>query len=141
MAKDILQESFLKAWDNRHLFRGDNFQAWLYTIAHRVCLNHLRSRKNKPTSSYEEGIHAQLHSTRRLEESDFVLRRTIEKAVSDLPLEFREAIILRDYEEYSYKEIADILQIDLSLAKVRVHRARLILRKVLAPMIQESHES
>jgi RNA polymerase sigma-70 factor (ECF subfamily) len=54
-----------------------------------------------------------------------------------LPLSLREAIILRDIEGHSYADIADIVGIDLSLAKVRVFRARLILRRILSPIVTE----
>ena len=56
-------------------------------------------------------------------------------------LALREALILREYEECSYQEIAEILSIDLSLAKVRVHRARLLLKKLLKPIEKEYYES
>jgi RNA polymerase sigma-70 factor (ECF subfamily) len=52
----------------------------------------------------------------------------------------KEALILREYEGYSYQEIADIIGSDLSLAKVRVHRARLLLRKILAPVMEEQYD-
>jgi RNA polymerase sigma-70 factor (ECF subfamily) len=58
----------------------------------------------------------------------------------NLPVSLREAIILREYQECSYQEIAEIVGIDLSLAKVRVHRARLILRKTLEPIAKEIYE-
>jgi RNA polymerase sigma-70 factor (ECF subfamily) len=53
----------------------------------------------------------------------------------------KEALLLREYEGYSYQEIAEILGIDLSLAKVRVHRARVQLRKILTPIVKEINES
>ncbi len=73
--------------------------------------------------------------------SDIGMREFIEKSIAQLPVTLREALILREYEERSYQEIADILGIELSLAKVRVHRARLLLRKMLQPIMKEIHET
>ena len=136
--KDAFQETFMRMYEHRAEFRGTNFPAWLFTIARNVCLNLLR--KQKAFDSFEEDIHGKLLSTNRVENSDVLLRNSIDSAIQQLPVKLREALILREYEEYSYKEIAEITGIELSLAKVRVHRARLILRKILSPIVQERYE-
>lgn len=130
-AKDAYQETFMRVYEHRFDFRGENFPAWLFTIARRVCLNHLRSRK-----SFDE-FDEILHTEETLQESDSLLQMHIKRALDGLPPEFREVVLLREYEGLSYQEIADACGIDLSLAKVRVHRARLLLRKILLPIVQE----
>lgn len=137
--KDAFQETFLRMFEHRSEFRGNNFPAWLFTIARNVCLNMLRKRR--AFDSYEDEMHGGRSATNKLAESDIIMRNNIDKAVAQLPVELREALILREYEEYSYKEIAQIVGIEISLAKVRVHRARLILRKVLSPLVQERYET
>ncbi|OGV24893.1 MAG: hypothetical protein A2475_16080 [Ignavibacteria bacterium RIFOXYC2_FULL_35_21] len=130
-AKDTFQEIFIKVFEHRREFRGNNFQAWLFTIARHTCLNSIRTRKEH--EEFDEVIH---FSARR-NESDVGLKDCIEKAIAVLPVQLREALLLREYEECSYQEIADILNIDLSLAKVRVFRAREIMRKLLTPLKEE----
>lgn len=134
-AQDAFQEIFIKVFEHRNEFRGGNFSAWLFTIARHTCLNYLRKRKD-----FEE-LEKALQIPEPIKESDIGVKDYIKQAISKLPLNLKEALILREYEDCSYQEIADILGIDLSLAKVRVHRARLILRKLLKPIVKELYES
>ncbi len=134
-AKDAFQETFIKVYEHRKSFRGSNFSGWLFTIARHTCLNVIRARKTH--DSFDEV----LNSSGYTKESDVALKDYIDKAIAVLPITLREALILREYEECSYKDIANILDIELSLAKVRVHRARLILRKLLTPLVKELNES
>lgn len=133
-AKDAFQETFVKVYEKRKDFRGENFNAWLFTIARHTCLNIIRSRKE--FDELEEGTQI----TDSLRESDFGVKECIDAALQKLPVSYREALILREYEECSYQEIADILQIELANAKVRVHRARTLLRKMLTPLAKELYE-
>ena len=134
-AEDVFQETFIKVFEHRQDFRGQNFAAWLFTIARHTCLNYIRSKKEFET--FDEVFHTNVKAN----ETDFSVKDYIKHAIQKLPVNMREAIILREYEECSYKEIAEILDIDLSLAKVRVHRARLLLRKLLKPLMKELNES
>jgi RNA polymerase sigma-70 factor (ECF subfamily) len=136
IAQDAFQETFMKVYEHHAEFRGDHFPSWLFTIARRVCLNHLRSVKDHDIFDEEAHSSAPIQST-----SDVGIQMYVHNALINLPLQLREAVILREYEGYSYQEIATIVGIDISLAKVRVHRARLILRKLLAPVMQEWYES
>lgn len=135
VAHDAFQETFINMYEHRMNFRGENFTSWLFTIARHTCLNYIRSRKN-----YEE-LDEALHSVGDDSHTDFGMKEFIEKSIAKLPVALREAFILRQYEECSYEEIAEILGITLSLAKVRVHRARLILQKMLKPLVKELYES
>ncbi len=135
LAEDAFQETFIKIYEHRKEFKGINFQAWLFTIARHTCLNYIRTRKEH--ESYEEMQHGRSFYMDEV----FGAKEFIEKAIQKLPDSLREALLLREYEECSYNDIADILGIDLSLAKVRVHRARLILRKLLKPLVKELYES
>ena len=135
LAKDAFQETFIKVYENRKSFRGVNFSAWLYTIARHTCLNIIRSKKEHEI--FDEIYHGPMKTP----ESDVGMRDFIERSIASLPVAMKEALILREYEECSYQEIADILGIDLSLAKVRVHRARTLLRKLLTPLVKELNES
>ncbi len=135
IAQDAFQETFIKVYENRKQFKGDNFSSWLFAIARNTCLNLIRRRKE--FDSFEEFNYLPNNQ----KQSDVGLKDQVAKAISTLPLPFREALLLREYEEHSYKDIAEILGISLSLAKVRVHRAREILRKLLLPIKRELYES
>ena len=149
-AEDVTQESFLKAMRNLDLFRSEaRFSTWLISIA----LNEARARLRRariveiesldddvkeargplpePLSAWREVPSAMLE---RLE-----VRRWIEDAVSDLPVIYREVFILRDVEELSIGEASEILGISISSVKVRLHRARLLLQKGLAPQLKQFH--
>ena len=60
--------------------------------------------------------------------------------IDTLPDSYREAIILREYEELSYEEISKVLDVEVNLVKVRVHRGRKILKKLLEPVVKEINE-
>ncbi len=135
LAEDAFQDAFIKVYEHRTDFRGENFTSWIYTIARRSCLNIVRTKKQ------HESFDELAYKTQLEVQRDVALKEILDKAISSLPIPLREAILLREYEECSYKEIADILDIQLSLVKVRVYRAREILRKLLAPIKRELHES
>ncbi|MBM2816980.1 MAG: polymerase sigma factor, sigma-70 family [Ignavibacteria bacterium] len=134
-AKDAFQETFIKIYEHRFEFQGLNFSSWLFTIARRICLNTIRSRKNYGILD-DEYLEPQKEN-----QSDFGAQAYISRAIASLPVALREALILREYEECSYQEIAGILGIELSLAKIRVHRARILLRNILKPLQKELYES
>jgi RNA polymerase sigma-70 factor, ECF subfamily len=132
LARDAFQETFIRMYENRRTLRTYNVQSWLFSIARRVCLNHLRSRRRNH-ESFDETFHGDSVSL----QSDVFLKEHLEKAMEQLPLALKEALILRDVEGHSYNEIAEIVGIDLSLAKVRVYRARLHMRRLLMPVVEE----
>ena len=135
LADDAFQETFLKVYENRKYFNGNNFKAWVITIARNTCFNYLRLKKNQIEFN-EEYIGTVEDKT-----SDFGIRHFIEIALTKLPVSYREVIILREYEDYSYQEISEILDIDISLVKVRIHRARILLKERLEPLVKEIYES
>ncbi|GAB1372273.1 sigma-70 family RNA polymerase sigma factor [Candidatus Kapaibacterium sp.] len=136
-AADAFQETFMRVYESRTAFNGQNFGAWVFKIAHNNCLNLIRLEK-KELLQFDEEIHLG-KTDRNIEEVG--LKEQLEKAIALLPMPLREALLLREYEDFSYQEIADTLNIELSLAKVRVHRARLFLRNLLKPIVQELNES
>lgn len=133
-AQDALQETFIRVYEHRYECRGENFNAWVYTIARRVCYNSLRSKK-----AFDE-FNEEFHCQQKQQFTDTSVQLIIQKALDQMPFVLKEALVLREYEGYSYQEIADIIGSDLSLAKVRVHRARLLLRKILAPIMEEQYD-
>ncbi len=126
-ADDIAQEVFIKVW--RHLpgFHGpEAFASWLYRITVNTALDALRRQPDEvPLESWHE-------SQDPLEET--VLRndqqRCLRMAIESLPLAIRATLILREYEQLSYKEIAEALQIPIGTVMSRLNYARQALRKL-----------
>ncbi|MFN3782193.1 MAG: RNA polymerase sigma factor, partial [Candidatus Kapaibacteriota bacterium] len=130
-AEDAFQDTFMKVFENAKSFRGDNFGAWLFTIARHICLNMIKMEK-----PYQE-LNENSIKMSYIYKGDAGLKEFVQRAILRLPISLREALLLREYEEYSYEEISQILGITVSLAKVRVHRARILLKKFLEPITKE----
>jgi RNA polymerase sigma-70 factor, ECF subfamily len=136
-AEDLTQDIFLKIFRALHTFdRRANFQTWLISISRNFCIDHYRSvRKERETMardvnaadltpvSRERGPHGQL------EQSD--LRQLIKQALAELPTSLRQAVVLRDLQEFSYQEIADQLGLPEGTVKSRINRGRLELGRQL----------
>ena len=136
-AEDLTQDIFLKIFKALHTFdRRANFQTWLISISRNLCIDHYRSvRKERETMarevdsadlmpvSRERGPHAEL------EQLD--LRQLIRQALAELPPALREAVVLRDLQEFSYQEIADKLGLPEGTVKSRINRGRLELARQL----------
>jgi RNA polymerase sigma-70 factor (ECF subfamily) len=138
-AGDAFQETFIKVYEKRNSFRyGENVRGWLYMIARNVALNVYRSKRPEETIEF----HPNLESNERRLSPEFSgeqnsLREALEEAIAKLPLEFREPFILREFDGLGYQEIADITTTSISITKVRIHRAKQRLRKMLAPIITD----
>jgi RNA polymerase sigma-70 factor (ECF subfamily) len=134
LAKDAFQETFAKVYEKRESFNGNNFAGWLFTIARNTCYNSMRT--NKVHSEFDESFYSQKSNN----SVDYGLRKALEQAINSLPASLKEAFILREYDDFAYNEIATMLNIDLSLAKIRVFRARKQLRLILEPIMKELNE-
>lgn len=132
-ARDVFQSVVLTIYDKRQLFIDGSFAAWLFTITRNMCLKTLRNRKQ--TSEFVEDLHES--EDRNSHSSDFLLRAELRKAINDLGPEFREALELRYFDDLTYEDIAQALSITVSLAKVRVFRAKKMLAKTLSPILDE----
>ncbi len=132
-ARDVFQTISMTIYDKRQSFIDGSFAAWLFTITRNMCLKTLRNLKH--TSEFVEDLHepdqVESHS------QDFLLRAELRKAINSLPEEFKEALELRYFDDLSYEEIADTLKITVSLAKVRVFRAKKQITKLLTPILDE----
>lgn len=138
-AKDALQEIFVRVHQNAAKYTpGTNFAGWIHTIARNLCLNIQRGRKDQvdfdETSSYGQ-IDA------RSEDSDVYLRDKLADEVAALPAIYREAVILREYEGYSYKQIVEITGQTMATVKFRIFKGREILRKKLGPWLNDGPDN
>ena len=138
-ASDAFQEVFIKVYEKADQFRvGSNVGGWLFMIARNTCLNVFRMKR--PCETLD--IHPDLTNQDRALAPEFdqeqnFLRAHLERAIADLPLEFREPFILREYDGFSYGEIAEMTGTSLGITKVRIHRAKQKLRETLRPFLRD----
>src|SRR5262249_34152361 len=131
-AEDAAQEAFLRAYLNLQRYDPSrSFKTWLLTIASNHCIDRLRRRRMKWLSIEEDPLpNLSLSSDEPEPEDETVLREQsaeIQTILSTLNPDYRAAVILRYWYDYSYSEIADILDTTESAIKSRLFRARQIL--------------
>jgi RNA polymerase sigma-70 factor (ECF subfamily) len=142
-AQDVVQDACLRAFRFLDGYRGGNDRAWLLAIVRNAYYSRLKKNRaqslNVPLD--EEGSLADGATSpgwdggdvdevmRSLERED--ARRTVDQALAQLPLEYREVIVLRELEEMSYQEIATVVQIPIGTVMSRLSRGRKLLLQVL----------
>jgi RNA polymerase sigma-70 factor (ECF subfamily) len=132
-AEDLVQETYLKAFRSSGQFQpGTNLKAWLFTILHNTFLNTRRHAGRESTTADAdelERVAAQPEAASNPEQ--ILLRKTLDAdlqaALDRLPAVFREAVWLRDVEDFSYAEIASILQVPVGTVMSRISRGRHLL--------------
>ena len=149
-AQDLTVETFLNAWRHWGRFRGDaQVYTWLYQIAVNNCKNRFKQRdrqRGREVMSLDEGIETDSGEVGR-EVADWSaaperllmdkeLLQKLQEAVESLAPEYREVLILAQYDGLPYEEIAKILGLTEPTVKTRLHRARLKVRQRLEPYYQ-----
>lgn len=137
-AEDIVQESFLRAFKFFGGFHGENGRAWLLTIVRHTCYTWLHQNRAHELTMNDE-IEFQNIADDALNPEMLLLenvnRQLLKQALETLPVEFREVMVLREFEELSYKEIADISDLPIGTVMSRLARARKKLHQCLAPQV------
>ena len=143
-AEDITQEAFVRAFQNLHRFREQaKFTTWIMRIAMNLCTDRIRMMQRRSSLEQQEASGAlewmtvgkvvdpvnEIESDRRAE--------LVREAVLALPDHHRKVLVLRDFEDREYSEIAEMLKTSVGGAKLRVLRARRALRDKLAPLFEE----
>ncbi len=135
VAKDMAQESFISAYSALGDFKfGSKFSSWLYRIVVNKCRDHLKI--DKDMASVDE-IAELVPACGQTPEQAMLSLQTgdmIQEALSALPIEYREVIVLKHVEGLDYGEIANILSVEVNSLKVRAHRGRERLKKLLEGM-------
>jgi RNA polymerase sigma-70 factor (ECF subfamily) len=144
-AEDLLQETFLRAYRGYGRFEeGTNLRAWLYRILTNTFINTYRAKQRRPGETDLADVE-DLYLYRRLggleasqrgrsaedELMDLVTEGEVKDAIEALPEQFRMAVLLADIEGFSYKEIAEILDVPIGTVMSRLHRGRKGLQKTL----------
>jgi RNA polymerase sigma-70 factor (ECF subfamily) len=135
VAEDLVQETFAQALQSFHRFEpGTNCRAWLVSILQHLRSNRRRALARQPQLSDVGELEEQLAETLAYEPPtpESISEEEVLNALKKLPASFQEVIVLADVEQFSYKEIAEILGIPLGTVMSRLHRARKLLRTELA---------
>lgn len=145
--EDVAQSAFLKAWRSISSFRGEcAFSTWLYRITVNCARDHCRTEARHPTTSLsavgddDEEFAIDVPVTEGDEVPEDALDRKetvrlVRHAIQSLPEDMRTVILLRDIEELSYAEIADLLGLETGTVKSRLNRARMALKEALMPFM------
>jgi RNA polymerase sigma-70 factor (ECF subfamily) len=143
-AEDLVQDTFLRAYRFFDKFeRGTNMKAWLFKILTNTFINRYRrsvKERNIVEGSERDAVHERFVSREAAEYAanpeqyffDRLLSDDVLKAVDSLPIDFRLVVILADLQEFSYKEIAEILDVPVGTVMSRLYRGRRLLQKALA---------
>jgi RNA polymerase sigma-70 factor (ECF subfamily) len=144
-AEDLVQETYLRAYRGFEGFaEGTNLRAWLFRILTNTYINAYRARQRRPQESDLADVE-DLYLYRRLGSLDAVLANRsaedtlmdmltddeVKQALEDLPENFRLAVLLADVEGFSYREIAEMLDIPIGTVMSRLHRGRKAMQKAL----------
>src|SRR5437667_11234173 len=140
-AEDLVQETYLKAFRAADTFEaGTNLRAWLFTILHNTARNRARDRAREAVTADSEAVERAAEAPLGPSPGDtpesLLLRDTLDPdlqaAVDALPDAFRQAVWLRDVEEFSYAEIAEMLDIPVGTVMSRISRGRRMLFEALS---------
>jgi RNA polymerase sigma-70 factor (ECF subfamily) len=143
-AEDVAQDACLRAWRFYGGFRGGDGRGWLLAIVRNAAFTRLKQRHGQQMDVvFDEELHSEESglsnpATLVAGQAD---RVAVRAAIEQLPLEFREVITLREIEELSYKEIAEIADIPIGTVMSRLARGRSLLYDALAKIIQPGNES
>lgn len=127
-ARDIVQSSFLTVWDKREEVEFLKAKSFLFTVAYRKMIDHLRKRKRETLKEeLSDGLGGQTAEPHNL-------RDLLQHALKKLPEIQQHLVILKDYEGYSYQEMQEITGIDSNQVKVYLYRARVSLRHAITEL-------
>jgi RNA polymerase sigma-70 factor (ECF subfamily) len=146
-AEDIVQETFLSAMTHRNGFEGrSKLSSWLYRIAYNAALNRIRRNREEPLPEDDPDEDAPVPLPRSLVEWTMTPEEVnsnqeagdyLQKAILALPMKYRMVFYLRDVEDQSTEQTAEVLGLSETAVKVRLHRARLALRETLSEYFAE----
>jgi len=125
LAQDVVQDSYEKLWLNYKNVQFEKVKSYLFTTAYRTMIDHFRRSKkitNTETYDYNKHYHNEQYSD---------ISEILQRALCQLPADQKSAILLRDYEGYSYKEISEITGLNESQVKVYIYRARVFLKNYI----------
>lgn len=150
-AQDLVQETYLKAYRSFATFdEGTNLRAWLFRILTNTFINNYRAKQRRPHETELKDVEnlylynrlpqlAQLSSSAEDQLMDMFVGSEVRKALENLPESFLLPVLLSDVEQFSYKEIAEILDIPIGTVMSRLHRGRKALQEALYEYAMNRH--
>lgn len=120
VAKDILQDTFVSLWENKEKVEPSKIKNWLFTVAHNNMLKLFRYNKIRQNSFIEENS----------SESNLENTQLIDQLLKQLPDRMRQCLMLKDWQGFSIKEIAEILDISEENVKINIFRAKVKLKEL-----------
>lgn len=137
-AQDVVQEAYLRAFKFFGSYRGGDSRSWLLTIVRNTCYTWLQqNRARELTTEFDEEIHSTESGNPETLLIESANRQLLKQALEELPVSFREVVILRELEGLSYKEIADITDVPVGTVMSRLARARKQLQLRLVGRVKE----
>ena len=138
-AEDIAQDAFIRAYTNlRRYHLEKRFSTWLFTIASNLCRNRLRYRRYHPVVAPPDQMLGGRDPAIEVARED--RHSQIRSGLDKLPYAYRAPLVLRFYNDLSYKEIAEVLSLPEGTVKTRIHRAKVQLKQVLEKDGVVNHE-
>ena len=156
-AEDLAQETFIRMFKAAHRYQPGRarFNTWMYHIASNLCKNELRNRGRRDRYRVENVVSNGRDADRDTEQVDLIasapadasfqpdvqlerkeLRKAVQKAIAELPEEYRLPLVLRDIQGLSYDEISKVLELRSGTTKSRINRARLMLKDKLKSFME-----
>jgi RNA polymerase sigma-70 factor (ECF subfamily) len=127
-AEDLTHDAFIRAYKNLHRYKLERkFSTWLFTVTANLCRNRLRYRRYHPVVSLPNYVSGGNDPAHVVAAEDRL--SAVRAAIDELPISYRAPIVLRYYNELSYKEISQILSMPEGTVKTRIHRAKLLLKE------------
>ena len=150
-AEDLVQETFIKAWRSFATYQqGTNLRAWLFRIMTNTYINKYNAQQRKPAETELDDVEelflykrlgsvdqSQLSQSAEDQMLSLFTDDEVKKALEELPDQFRIPVLMSDVEGFSYKEIAEILEIPLGTVMSRLHRGRKSMQKMLYEYAKE----
>lgn len=138
-AEDVVQEAYLRAFNAFERFNGGDARCWLLTVVRNACYTWLtRDKQHAPVASFDEELHDVASCS--FDPAAILQQRidheTVRREIEMLPVEFREALILREFEGLSYQQIAAIADVPVGTVMSRLARARQRLGEALSAQAQ-----
>jgi|ERR1700733_1667479 RNA polymerase sigma-70 factor, ECF subfamily len=126
-AEDVVQDAYVRAISRFAGFRGVDERVWLLAIVRNSCYDHLRQKRaSGKNMNFDEAVHSGSRRTSNQETTSLPAERTelLTNLLAELPAQYREVLVLRELEELSYQEIANIAGIPVGTVMSRLSRAR-----------------
>lgn len=146
-AEDVLQEAFIKIWKNLHAFdQSLKLSTWLYRIVHNQAISYLRKKKSfgkDKKEPLEEERYINVPDEQEVAGPEFLEAQDqlVHDILDQLPLNYKEVMLLKFLEDMSYQEISDVLKIPEGAVATRINRAKKAFRKLMDQQKKERYET